>query len=73
MVWIYRSRVGTFWIRQAGYARFVLGIGEEALGTYGSPILAADDVYTHSTGYDRWDRSTSYEAPESLSEWQRIA
>ena len=34
-------------------------------------VAAADDVYVHVTGYDRWDDS-NYEAPTDVSEWKVV-
>jgi hypothetical protein len=69
-MWRYQTPVGTFWIRPRGRV-FVLGIGDEDLGSYHSPQAAADDVFTRVTGYDPWDSSDVLdgEEPTDLSEW----
>jgi hypothetical protein len=69
----FRSAVGIFWIRpRPGNAgRFILGIGEDALGSYASPRAAADDVYTGATGFYAWDSRNDPRAPRDLSEWER--
>jgi hypothetical protein len=37
-----------------------------------SARMAASDVYTHATGYDRWDMATHLEPSEDLGDWQRL-
>jgi hypothetical protein len=73
MVYYYRSRVGTFWIRpqSSNPGRVQLGVGDEILGSYHSPQAAADDVYTQHTGFDAWDSLPSVTEPTDLSEWQK--
>lgn len=66
----FRSSVGLFWIRRRG-GRFILGIEEEPLGSYQSPVAAADDVYTRATGHGAWDVRNDPNAPTDLSEWER--
>jgi len=70
-MWVYRSPVGTFWIRQNQSGHFTLGIGDEALGNYSSAIAAADDVFTKSTGHYDWDRLQSPDGPTDIHEWER--
>jgi len=69
----YRTRVGTFWIAQqpGGRGRFLLGIGDEALGSYHSPAAAADDVYCQATGCYEWDALGPVTSPTDLSEWRK--
>ena len=69
----YRTKFGTFFIRAhprlAG--RWLLQIGDETLGSYHSPLAAADDVYCQATGYYEWDTMRpSPLQPTDLSEWQ---
>ena len=68
MTYVFRSPVGTFRIVPFG-DRFQLRIGSEVVGSYHSAVAAADDVYTHVTGYDRWDDS-NHEAPTDIYEWE---
>lgn len=70
MTYVFRSRVGTFRIVPFE-GRFQLWIDYEVLGVYPSAVAAADDVYVHVTGYDRWDDS-NYEAPTDVSEWKVV-
>ncbi|GGG19525.1 hypothetical protein GCM10007425_12480 [Lysinibacillus alkalisoli] len=71
-MYIYKSCVGTFTIRMTteGYGLF---IGSELLGNYQSAIQAADEVYTHTTGYDSWDDlDGEIDAPTDISAWEPI-
>ena len=68
MRWTYRTRIGTFWIKLRSDGRFVLGIDEEALGSYVSAVQAADDVYMCATGHHEWDRQGTVTSPTDLSE-----
>lgn len=70
----YKSPVGTFWIKpQPGKPGFfLLGIDDEALGSYGSAVSAADDVACHATGFHDWDRRGGVDFPSDLSEWERL-
>lgn len=72
-MFIFRSRVGTFWIRTDQCGRCVLGIDNDALGNYSSPLHAADNVYTHTTGYSPWDSLDGkiLDAPTDIYEWER--
>ena len=68
MNYVFRSPVGTF--RIVPYQdRVQLWISYDVVGVYPSAVAAADDVYVHVTGYDRWD-SSNYEAPPDVSEWE---
>jgi hypothetical protein len=69
MHWIYKSNVGTFWIKPDHNNRFILGINDDALGSYLNPIQAADDVYMCATGYWEWDKQLTVNCPTDLSEW----
>ncbi|WP_043793493.1 hypothetical protein [Solidesulfovibrio fructosivorans] len=70
MMFIYRTRFGTFSIRpDAG--RWVLCMNDEALGSYHSPESAADDVFMCATTFDAWDSQGTVHEPESLAEWER--
>jgi len=71
-MWIYKSRQGTFWIKRREDGRFLLGIDEEALGSYHRPEAAADDVYNCATGHYAWDAQLTVTEPTDLSEWQLI-
>lgn len=71
-MYYYKSPVGTFWIKEATDGSFVLGIGDIALGFYVSPVAAADDVYTHTTGHYPWDLlDCEVDGPSGISEWSR--
>jgi hypothetical protein len=70
--WAYRTPVGMFWIKPRDDGRYVLGIGDDALGSYHSPMAAADDVASHVTGYYEWDCRGDMH-PVDLSEWSARA
>ena len=68
----YKSKVGTFTIRTTtnGYGLFFNG---DLLGVYHSPVAAADEVFTHTTGEDSWDElDGNVNPPTDLSEWESI-
>lgn len=72
-MWIYRTPIGTFWIRPQAGGRWVLGIEDEALGSYHSPEAAASDVADRATGWSEWDDSRVMMGwePSGLAEWSR--
>ena len=68
----YNSPVGTFWIKPRSDGRHILGIGDEALGSYHSPAAAADDVARHVTGHYPWDSlDGTTEGPTDIHAWGR--
>jgi hypothetical protein len=69
-MWIYRSKIGTFKIIPNRKGRFDLWFDEDVLGSYHSPQMAADDVYTQSTGCFEWDSLDPVMEPADLSEWE---
>lgn len=72
-MFIYKSPVGTFWIKPFN-GRFLLGIDGEQLGSYHSAVAAADDVYVHVTGCNEWDELDDQvsAAPTDIYEWEQI-
>lgn len=69
-----KTRAGTFWImpQPGSPGRYWLGVDDDALGSYASPMQAADDVYMHATGHHDWDKlDTKVNAPTDLSEWHK--
>jgi len=72
-MYIYRSPVGTFSIKYHN-GKYQLWIKDMHLGSYNSAVSAADDVYTHTTGYYEWDcRPDLISDPSDLSEWQIVS
>lgn len=72
MTYKYKSPVGIMLIRPLS-GRWGLYIGENLYGSYHSPAAAADDVYTHTTGCDEWDKQDGEidEGPTDLSDWEQ--
>ena len=71
-MWIYQTSKGIIRIFFNGqnYSLFVF---DDVYGFYPSPIAAADDVYTFTTGNYNWDSLEGIiEPPESIDEWVRI-
>jgi len=62
-----------FWIapQPDGSGRYWLGIDDKVLGSYHSPIAAADDVYCQATGWYKWDSLEPITSPTDLSEWTK--
>lgn len=73
MVYIFRSRSGTFTILPDEQApgMYQLCIGGMWLGSYDSPEQAAESLPCKSTGWPEWDRSTGPECPQSLEDWDK--
>lgn len=70
--YFYRSPRGRFIIKQQQNGRWGLWFGEILLGSYRSPIAAADDVYMQCTGSWHWDSAQNIDIPTDLSEWKII-
>ena len=68
-IWTFRSPAGQFWIKPMPDGRFALGIDDEPLRHYDSPIDAADDVSCCSTGCYEWDQRAVTDWPVGLCEW----
>lgn len=69
----YKTQVGTFGISPdpVNSGRFHLCIDGDALGSYYSPMAAADDVYLQASGYPEWDSLEPVTSPIDLSEWTK--
>jgi hypothetical protein len=72
MRYIYRSRVGVFYIMPDGEGRWWLGVDGERLGSFHSPQAAADDMSGQHTGYHPWDSLPKISEPTDLSEWEKL-
>jgi len=73
-IYKYGSPVGVFIIVHRNN-RWALCFEHEVLGMYNSPIAAADDVYTQSTGCCKWDMldiSSISDAPTDIYEWDKV-
>lgn len=70
----YNADIGTFTIKQVGHEYYELWLGEEMLGSYESPELAASDVADFNTGYIEWDlfKNEERNIPSDLSDWSHI-
>lgn len=69
MLWTYETEIGVFWIKPDGKFRFTLGINEEILGNYITPVMAAEDVSSRVTGHLLWDTHSSTPSPSDLTQW----
>ena len=70
MHWTYKTNIGTFWIKPAREKnRFILGIDDDALGSYSSAPKAADEVLTCTTGHWPWDKQITAFEPSDLTKW----
>lgn len=72
-MYVYRSPIGIFSIRVLN-GRYALCFSDDVLGYYNSAISAADDVYTHTTGHDKWDSLDCQvnDVPTDIYEWEKI-
>ena len=69
-VWTYKTSKGTFSISHQSDGRFLLGVGDEGLGSYATPEQAADHVFCCATGHYDWDALGTVDQPTDLSEWE---
>lgn len=75
-MWTYDSVIGTMHIcPDHNTGKYILVINDNAYGAYLSPVAAADDVYTFTTGCSDWDEldgdiEMMCSAPTDLSEWE---
>lgn len=72
MKYVYRCKYGTMEIYKRPDGKYVLSNGEDEFDTADSAMAVADNVYTHETGWDRWDNS-KLDGPADLSEWDQIS
>lgn len=70
-VYQYKSPVGLFRILPHK-DRWALWLEDDVSGYYQSPVAAADDVYTQTTGFSEWDRLKLDDIPTDLSEWEKL-
>lgn len=72
--YLYNTDIGTFEIRFASHERYRLWLGEEMLGEYENPELAAADVAGFDTGYPQWDQLENdvENVPNTLEAWTPV-
>lgn len=68
-MWVFKSPAGLFWIKPTPDGQFALGIDDEMLRLYESPIDAADDVSCCASGCYEWDQRAVNDQPMDLCEW----
>ena len=73
-MWKYDSPIGIMFIKRASNGCYVLVHDNQTYGYWPSPESLASNIYTHTTGYDRWDELDGmyYDEPSDLSEWKKI-
>lgn len=73
-MWIYRSKIGVLCIKKLPNGHYGTFLGHHCGCEYTSPIAAADDFYTRSSGINEWDLRPGgdSDAPIDLSEWEHI-
>jgi len=74
-IYSYKSPAGMFVIKyNMSLKRWDLGMGNEVYGNYHSAEQAADDVYCHSTGCNKWDMLDGKlnNVPSHLAEWEFV-
>ena len=69
----YKSPVGRFFIKPLRNDRWGLQLKDELLGSYHSPMAAADDVNTQATGDLQWDVGVWTEVPSSIHGWEVVS
>ena len=70
-LYVWRTRVGPFYIAHSSDGRFHPVFGDESLGSYHSPASAADDLagghtFSVSGGYD----TARLGIPSDIGEWE---
>lgn len=73
-MWHLKTRAGTFWVVAKPVSdmdehKYYLGVNDEELGVYDDLNKAAQDVYTQSTGFFKWDCQSKVKAPSDISQW----
>lgn len=70
----YHSPIGVFTIKRSSPSKFALCFASDVLGHYESAVLAADEVYTHTTGLYEWDKLDGEinNVPTDIYEWDRV-
>lgn len=74
-MFVYNSPIGIMKIGiDKNVGKYVLAIGNTIYGHYPNALLAADDVYTHSTGCYDWDKldGTISDVPTDIYEWEEL-
>jgi len=72
MVYIFRSKAGTFTIEYDEIEKeaYCLCIGGMCLAVYETAERAAHDVCMKKTGWVEWDADEDAEGPRDISEWE---
>lgn len=71
MSWEYKTPICRFVIRPYN-GEYGLFVDSELLQTALDPGALADNVFTHTSEFYPWDAS-SFEASDSLCDWERIS
>ena len=75
-MWSYDSPIGKIIIKfDRSVKKYALWLGDECGGFYPTPVAAADDVYTQTSGIDAIDYlkdSKSNILPHDLGDWNKI-
>lgn len=66
------TKFGMMYIVQTSRGKYLLANDCEEFDTADRPMDIADNVYTHHSGWDDWDKS-NFEGPTDLSEWDCIS
>lgn len=72
-MWVYKSPVGLMKIFKNKQGTYTLLISEDVCGFFNSPIAAADNVFTFTTGCGDWDDlDGSIDPPTDIFQWKRL-
>ena len=71
-IYQYRSPIGRFRIQPQHHGGWGLWLKAELLGSYNSPVAAADDVFQQATGDSDWDFLEGVPIPTDVYEWERL-
>ena len=71
-IYIYNSPIGRFLIRPQSNDYWDLWFEDDVLGSYGSAMAAADDVYLQVTGHYEWDSLKNIDIPTDVDEWEEL-
>ena len=72
-MWLCKGPAGLMKIFKNEHGTYSLQIGDEVCGFYQSPVAAADNVFTFTTGCGDWDDlDGSIDPPTDIFQWKRL-
>ncbi len=72
MCYTYKTKIGTFYIRELTVVHWGLYLEEKLLSSYYSPASAAESVYNQTTCHSEWDSLEQATKPRNILEWIEV-